>query len=127
MNYDTRQSLQFQELKVYSGSESITYLWSKIWYMVLDELKEMSSISSFKKAIKKWYPRNCWLCKRLSRNYWFYLNYELIRRRIQILARRLVRAFCWLFLREAPSWMSRWVSDYTHVIYIYLQFIINKL
>ena len=41
MNYDTRQSLQFQELKVYSGSESITYLWSKIWYMVPDELKEM--------------------------------------------------------------------------------------
>ena len=32
--------------------------------MVPDELKEMSSISSFKKATKEWYPRNCRLCKR---------------------------------------------------------------
>ena len=44
---------------VYNGSESIAYLGPKIRNMVPSELKEISSISSFKKAIKEWYPSNC--------------------------------------------------------------------
>ena len=39
--------------------ESIAYLGPKIRNMVPSELKEISSISSFKKAIKEWYPSNC--------------------------------------------------------------------
>ena len=42
----------------YNGSESIAYLGPKIWNMVPSELKEMSSISSFKKAMVL-YPSNC--------------------------------------------------------------------
>ena len=48
--------------------ESIACLGAKIWNMVSSKLKEISSISSFKKAIKEWYPRNC-LC-RLCKSYW---------------------------------------------------------
>ena len=44
----------------------IAYLAPKIWNMVPSELRETSSRSSFKKAIKEWYPSNCScrLCKR---------------------------------------------------------------
>ena len=58
---------------VYNGSESIAYVGPKIWGMVPSELKEMSSISSFKKEIKEWHPSNCpcRLCKRYLGNIGF--------------------------------------------------------
>ena len=60
MNYDIRHSLQFEKIKsICNGSESIPYLGPKIWNMVPSELKEMSSISTFKIAIKEWCSRNC--------------------------------------------------------------------
>ena len=69
LNYELGHPSEFTIQRIESvcnGSESIAYLGPKIWNMVSSELKEMSSISSFKKAIKAWYPINCpcRLCKR---------------------------------------------------------------
>ena len=62
LNYELRHPSQFTILRVesvYNGSKRITCIGLKIWNMIPSELKEMSSISSFKKAIKEWCPRNC--------------------------------------------------------------------
>ena len=70
LNYELRHPSQFTIPRiesVYNGSESVAYLGPKIWNMVPSELKEMSSISSFKKAIKEWYPSN--LPGRLCKSY----------------------------------------------------------
>ena len=50
---------------VYNGSESIACLGPKIWNKVQSELKQISKISSFRKAIKDWFSRDCpcRLCK----------------------------------------------------------------
>ena len=55
-NYELRHQSQFAVPRiesVYNASESIAYLGPKIWNMVPSEPKEMSLISSFKKAIKE--------------------------------------------------------------------------
>ena len=62
LNYELGHPSQFTIPRIestYNGSKGIAYLGPKIWNMVPSELKEMSSISSFKKAIKEWYPSNC--------------------------------------------------------------------
>ena len=56
LTYELRHPLQFtipRVESVYNGSDSIAYLGPKIWDMVRGELREMSSKSSFKKAIKE--------------------------------------------------------------------------
>ena len=73
LNYELRHPSQFTIPRiesVYNGYETIAYLGPKIWNMVSSELKEMSSISYFKKAIKEWYPSNCpyTLCKKYLAN-----------------------------------------------------------
>ena len=51
------------------GTESISFLASKIWSIVPQEIKNYKSLDSFKKSIKKWKPIcPCWLCKTC----WFY-------------------------------------------------------
>ena len=51
------------------GTESISFLASKIWSIVSQEIKNYKSLDSFKKSIKKWKPIClCWLCKTC----WFY-------------------------------------------------------
>ena len=51
---------------VYHGTESISHLGPKVWDIVPTELKNVQSLSSFKKSIRKWIPNNCpcRLCKR---------------------------------------------------------------
>ena len=51
---------------VYHGTESISYLGPKIWEIVPREIKDLESLNSFKKSIRKWTPNNCpcRLCKR---------------------------------------------------------------
>ena len=51
---------------VYHGTESISYLGPKIWNIVPAELKNVQSLNSFKKSIRKWIPNNCncRLCER---------------------------------------------------------------
>ena len=59
----TLLSSLFQTWKIiFIITESLSYLGPKIWDLVRTELKELSSIGAFKKAIKKWKPQNC-LCK----------------------------------------------------------------
>ena len=47
------------------GAESIINLGAKIWELVQQNIKEASSLSSFKNKVKKWIPQNCpcRLCK----------------------------------------------------------------
>ena len=47
---------------VYHGSESISFLGPKIWYILSDEIKQQTSLSSFKKSVKKWKPQDC-ICR----------------------------------------------------------------
>ena len=51
---------------VFHGSESVSYLGSKIWDIVPLELKKLTSVVAFKKGIKQWKLKNCsWrLCKK---------------------------------------------------------------
>ena len=55
---------------VYNGFESVAFLGPKIRNMVPSKLKEISSMSCFKQAIKEWYARNCpcRLCRRYLGN-----------------------------------------------------------
>ena len=57
-----RQNSQFSRPRiktVYYGTESIQNLGAKIWDMVASNLKEMSDLNIFKKAIKQWKPEDC--------------------------------------------------------------------
>ena len=69
-NYNLRQNAEFrtpQVNSVYNGTESISFLGPKIWYMVPQSIKEKESLGEFKAAIKTWLPDNCpcRLCKTL--------------------------------------------------------------
>ena len=50
---------------VYHGSESIFFLGPKIWNILPDEIKQQTSLNSFKKSVTKWKPKDCpcRLCK----------------------------------------------------------------
>ena len=52
------------------GLESIRFLGPKIWDGLPNDLKNKESVSSFKKAIKKWKPEQCpcRLCKTYLQN-----------------------------------------------------------
>ena len=41
---------------VYNGTESVSYLGSKIWDIVPEEYKILNSLNSFKESIKNWVP-----------------------------------------------------------------------
>ena len=45
-------SVTVYDSETYNGCENIPCLGPKIWNMILSELKQMSSISTFKYAIK---------------------------------------------------------------------------
>ena len=44
---------------IFKGKESVSWLGPKISSQVPDEIKFLESLTSFKKAIKKWVPRKC--------------------------------------------------------------------
>ena len=57
--YNLRQNSQFSRPRintVYHGTESISNLGPKIWDLVPSNLKEISELDKFKKAIKQWKP-----------------------------------------------------------------------
>ena len=59
---DLRKNSQFiipPIRRVYRGSESISFLGSKIWNILPGRLKNANSIEAFKMQIKKWKPENC--------------------------------------------------------------------
>ena len=43
---------------MYHGSESTSFLGSKIWTILQERLKDANSIEAFKIQIKKWKPEN---------------------------------------------------------------------
>ena len=66
--YNLRHQNTFKRLilnTVYNGTETVSFLGPKFWEFIPTEIKELVSLSSFKKAIKKWKPVNCpcRLCK----------------------------------------------------------------
>ena len=58
---------------VFHRSESILYLGTKIWDIVPLELKQLTSVVAFKKAVEEWKPKNCpcRLCKKYLSNLGF--------------------------------------------------------
>ena len=69
VQYDLHHASEFSvpnAKSIFHGTESLSYLGPKIWDLVPKEIKELSSLSAFKKAIKKWKPQNCpcRLCKK---------------------------------------------------------------
>ena len=76
VQYNLRHASEFSASDVKStfhGTESLSYLGPNIWDLVPKELKELSNLSAFKNAIKKWKPQNwpCRLCKKYIRNIGF--------------------------------------------------------
>ena len=69
-DYSTRNKRTFKSRKVKTvryGTDSLAYLTPKIWELVLNEMKNLESLTAFKTAIKKWKTANC-PC-RLCKNY----------------------------------------------------------
>ena len=44
---------------VYHGIESISFLGTKTWNILPNEIKQQTSLNSFKKSVKKWKPQDC--------------------------------------------------------------------
>ena len=62
INYNLRSGSQFHQSSpntVRNGLENISYLGPKLWNMVPAEMKQKSSLSSFKGEVEKWIPENC--------------------------------------------------------------------
>ena len=64
-SYNTRNKRKFHSMSIKSvtfGSETLSHLEPKIWELVPVEIKNVDSVASFKRAIKKWKPINCPCC-----------------------------------------------------------------
>ena len=64
--YNLRNWTYFDTTKVRTvnhGSESVSYLGSKIWEVMPTHTKELDTIDKFKIAIKNWKPESCRLSK----------------------------------------------------------------
>ena len=66
--YNTRNRSTFFSRPVCAvlhGTESLSRLGPKIWELVPSDLKNLSSLTAVKKAIKEWKPHACpcWLCR----------------------------------------------------------------
>ena len=62
VDYDllNNTSLKIGNLKtVYYGTESLTNLGAKIWNLLLNEYKELKSLSTFKSRISNWVTDEC--------------------------------------------------------------------
>ena len=60
--YELRQRPQFQipwVHSVFSGTGSLKFLGTKIWVLVLNEMKQLESLGKFKNAIKQWKRTSC--------------------------------------------------------------------
>ena len=62
VKYKLRSRSQFHQPSVntvWNGLETVSYLGPKIWNMVPLEMKQKTSLSSFKREIKRWVPEKC--------------------------------------------------------------------
>ena len=76
IKYDLRTDLSLVSKNirtVHYGLESISYLGPRIWKLVPNNIKESTSLGSFKMAIKRWVPDGCpcRLCKSYVQNVGF--------------------------------------------------------
>ena len=67
--YELKQRSQFQiplVHSVFSGTESIKFLGSKILALVLNKMKQLESLGKFRNVIKQWTPTSspCRQCER---------------------------------------------------------------
>ena len=74
--YNLRKPSEFLRPKVHSafhGEESISYLGPQVWDMIPVEMKNLKTISAFKKVVKNWKLENCpcRLCKPYIHNVGF--------------------------------------------------------
>ena len=74
--YNLRKPSEFVRPKVHSvfhGKESISYLGPQIWDMIPVEMKNLKTISAFKREVKNWKLENCpcRLCKPYIQNVGF--------------------------------------------------------
>ena len=57
--YNNRNRSTFFSRSVLHGTESLSHLGPKIWGLVHSDMKNLSSLTAFKKAIKQWKPHAC--------------------------------------------------------------------
>ena len=74
--YNVHKPSEFVRPKVHSifhGKESISYLGPQIWDMIPVEMKNLTTISAFKREVKNWKLENspCRLCKPYIENVGF--------------------------------------------------------
>ena len=67
--YNTRNKSTFYS----HGPESLSHLGPKIWELVPNDMKNLSTLTAFKKAIKQWKPHAC-PC-RLCRSYIYQVGF----------------------------------------------------
>ena len=73
-SYVNHQNSQDQRFSVFfMGKESISYLGPQIWDMIPVEMKNLKTISAFKREVKNWKLENCpcRLCKQYIQNVGF--------------------------------------------------------
>ena len=61
-SYDLRNNNSFKRRRVKSvwyGTESVSYLYPKIWDLVPNKIKESEFLNGFKFKIKRWVPERC--------------------------------------------------------------------
>ena len=84
VHYNLRHASKFSVPNVKStfpGIKSLSNVGPKIWDLVPKELKELSNLSAFKKAIEKWETQNCpcRICKKYLKNldfiWYFFLTF----------------------------------------------------
>ena len=66
--YELRRRPLFQITwvhSVFNSTESLTFLGTKIWALLPNEMKQLESVGKFRNAIKQWKPTSCpgRLCK----------------------------------------------------------------
>ena len=74
--YNTRNRSTFYSRSVRTvlhGTESFPHLGPKFWELALSDMKNLSSLTAFKKAIKQWKPHAC-PC-RLCRTYIYQVGF----------------------------------------------------
>ena len=70
--YELRKRSQFQiplVHLVFSGTESLKFLGSKIWTLVPNEMKLSESLEKSRNAIKQWNPKSCQFLQTVQKIY----------------------------------------------------------
>ena len=70
--YELRRRSLFQIPFVYlvfSGTESLTFLGSKIWALVPNEIKQSESLKKSRNAIEQWNPTSCLILQTMQKIY----------------------------------------------------------